>query len=89
MNNNYTCCESPGDQNIEFKTELTKNKEHKKTKSSNLKELVENAESYMSVLNKMMTTHKQCIKYEFMAPINLIFICRAKEIFSIHEQFMK
>ena len=58
MNNNYTRYESPEDQNTEFKIEQTKNTERKKTKTSNLKELVGNAESHISVLNKILTTHK-------------------------------
>ena len=42
--------------NIEFKTEQMKNKEHREQKQG-INELVENGELYKSVLNKIMTTH--------------------------------
>ena len=42
--------------NIEFKTEQMKNKEHREQKQE-INELVENGELYKSVLNKIVTTH--------------------------------
>ena len=40
-----------------------------KTKTSFLKETVENADLHKAVLNKTMTTHQQCEKYDFVAPL--------------------
>ena len=46
----------------------TKDTEHWKKKEQVEKEQVENADFFQSVVNKIMTTHKQCIKYNFVAP---------------------
>ena len=45
---------------------ITKNAKHKKT--SFPKEQVENTDLYKPVLNKIMTTQEQCVKYNFVAP---------------------
>ena len=36
------------------------------------KEQIENAGLYKSVFNKIMTTQKQCVKYNFIAPLSVI-----------------
>ena len=41
----------------------------KAQKTSFPKESVENADFYKPVLNKIMTTHKSCAKYNFVAPL--------------------
>ena len=45
----------------------TKSAERQKT--SFPKEQVENTDLYKPVLNKIMTTQDQCIKYNFVAPL--------------------
>ena len=55
-------------QNIWFKT---KNTETQKT--SFPKEILENADLNNSVFNKIMTTQKQCVKYDFVAQLNFYF----------------
>ena len=47
--------------------ENTKSAERHKT--SFPKEQVENADQYKPVLNKIMTTQEQCLKYNFVAPL--------------------
>ena len=37
-------------------------------KTSFLKETMENAGLHKVLLNKAMTTHEQCVKYDFAAP---------------------
>ena len=38
-------------------------------KTSFLKEQVENTDLYKPVLNKVMTSQEQCVKYNFMVPL--------------------
>ena len=47
-------------------TVITKNAERQKT--SLPKEQVENTELHKPVLNKIMNTQDQCVKYNFVAP---------------------
>ena len=47
-----------------------KEKSVEKQKTSFPKGSVENAVLYKPVLSKIMTTHKQCVKYNFVAPLN-------------------
>ena len=51
---------------------ITKSAERQKT--SLPKEQVENTELHKPVLNKIMTTQDQCVKYNFVAPVKAIFI---------------
>ena len=46
----------------------TKRAERQK-KTSFPKEQIENTDFYKPVLNKIMTTQKQCVKYNFVAPL--------------------
>ena len=46
-----------------------KNQNKNRQKCSFPKEQVEHADSYKPALNKTMTTCKQCIKYNFVAPL--------------------
>ena len=48
----------------------TQNRESRK--SSFLKEQVKNADLYKPVLKKIMTTHKEYLKLDFVAPLNCI-----------------
>ena len=45
----------------------------KAQKTSFPKESVENTGLYKPVLNKLMTTHEQCVKYNFVAPLIVHF----------------
>ena len=51
-----------------------------KRKTSFLKEQVENTDLYKSLLNKIMTTHEECIRYNFLAPFE-IPCCFSKMLF--------
>ena len=51
---------------------ITKSAERQKT--SLPKEQVENTDLHKPVLNKIMTTQDQCVKYNFVAPVKAIFI---------------
>ena len=42
------------------------------------KESVENADLYKPVLNKVITTHEKCMKYNFKAPFSKIFTIRCR-----------
>ena len=54
---------------IEFDTEQAENtKALKDKKTSFPKESLENADLYKPVLNKIMTTHEQYVKYNFVVP---------------------
>ena len=44
-------------------------KAQKDKKNSYVREKVENTDLYKPILNKMMTTHKQCVKHKFVAPL--------------------
>ena len=44
-------------------------KAQKDKKTSFQKEWVENTDLYKVVLNKIITTQEQCVKYEFVAPL--------------------
>ena len=44
-------------------------KRAEKQKTSFPKEQIENADLYKFVLNKIMTTQEQCVKYNFAAPL--------------------
>ena len=44
-------------------------KVQKDKKTSFLKEQVENTDLYKPVLNKVMTSQEQCVKYNFMVPL--------------------
>ena len=48
---------------------ITKKAERQKKQTSFPKEQVENTDLYKPVLNKIMTTQDQCIKYNFVAPL--------------------
>ena len=41
-----------------------------KRKTSFLEETVENADLHKAVSNKTMTIQEQCVKYDFVAPLN-------------------
>ena len=43
-------------------------REHRKTKTSSLKEILENTDLHKAVLKITMTTQEYCIKYDFVAP---------------------
>ena len=48
----------------------SKHKKSRKTKKTSFpKEQIENTDFYRPVLNKIMTTQKQCVKYNFVAPL--------------------
>ena len=53
--------------NLKENIQETQNIEKQKT--SSLKEYVKNADLQKFVLNKIMTMHKQRIKYSFVAPL--------------------
>ena len=46
-----------------------KQKTQKDKKTSFPKKSVENLDSFKTVLNKIMTTHRQCVEYNFIAPL--------------------
>ena len=46
-------------------------KSAERPKTSFLKETSENADLHKAVLNKIMTTQGQCVKYDFVAPLTL------------------
>ena len=46
-----------------------KNRKYRKTKDCFEKESVENTDLTKSVLNKIMTTTKLCVKYNFVVPL--------------------
>ena len=50
-------------------TVITKSAERQKT--SFPKEWVENTDLYKPVLNKIMTTQDQCVRYNFVAPLTI------------------
>ena len=54
-----------------------KNTERQKTTFP--KESVENADFFKHILNKIMTRHKKCVKYNFVAPVkfSMDFIMRS------------
>ena len=58
---------------IEFDTEQAENKNGQKDKKLNFPKVnVEKAGLYKPLLNKVMTTHEQHVKYNFIAPLNII-----------------
>ena len=48
------------------------------------KELIENADFYKPVLNKIMTTHEQCVKYNFVAPFTELITYHFTTAFFLH-----
>ena len=46
-------------------------KRRKIKKTSFPKEQIENTDLYKPVLNEIMTKQEQCVKYNFVAPLNL------------------
>ena len=68
-NNDYTNIRKVYKEFIEIRTG-SKHKKHRKTKRTSFpKEQTENTDLYKPVLNKIMTTQEQCIKYNFL-PLN-------------------
>ena len=57
-------------QNIWLKTKDTESTE--RCKISFRKEIVENVDLHKLVLNKIMTTQEQCVKYDFLAPLKFV-----------------
>ena len=58
---------------ITSNSEQAENKKRRKTKRNSFpKEQVENTDLYKPVLNKIMTTQEQCVKYNFVAPLTII-----------------
>ena len=55
--------------NLKQNKKVSQNTERRKT--SFLKEQVENVNLHKSILNKIMTTQEQCIKYNFVAPLTI------------------
>ena len=53
---------------------LTQCKKRRNTKTRLPKETVENADLYKPALNKIMTTHEYCVKYNFVAPLKQIIL---------------
>ena len=51
-------------------------------KTNFLKVQVENLDIYKSLVNKIMTTHEQCMKYNFVAPLNAWFLFPATHVFA-------
>ena len=61
----------------------------KHRKSGFAKEYVEIADSYKPVLNKMITTSVQCVKYDFVAPLMYICILNVNIYASINDYLFK
>ena len=67
VNINYTIAIKIFEDHIEFKIQQIK----KESKKSVFKEKVENSDLYKYALNKIMTTHEQCMKNDFVAPLKV------------------
>ena len=62
---------------IRSNSEQAKNtKIAKRQKTSFPKEQVENKDLYKPLLNKIMATQEQCVKYNFVTPLNDFNLCR-------------
>ena len=51
---------------------LIQRKHRKKKKTSFLKETIENADLHKAILNKTIHPQEQCVKYDFVAPLNVV-----------------
>ena len=81
--NNYTNYIKKVSKNeIEFKKQQKRNKEHRKTKNQFFRTIAENADLYKSVVNKIMTTDEECLKYNFVS------FLRKLHVFLIRKPFL-
>ena len=63
-----------------IKFDTKRHKTEKAQKGSFPKESVENVDLHKPIMSKIMTTHEECVKYNFAALLSMVLISKINDI---------